>query len=94
MMASVMAALAEFERDLLSERIRSGLATAKAQGKQIGRRAGQRIKADRLGPKVLALKEEGFSYRQIARKLDISKNTVTDIVKRHRKTGPQEKVTA
>jgi len=36
MMASVMAALAEFERDLLSERIRSGLATAKAKGKQIG----------------------------------------------------------
>ena len=76
MMASVMAALAEFERDLLSERIRSGLATAKAKGKHIGRRTGQRTKADRLSPKVLTLKEEGFSYRQIARKLDISKNTV------------------
>ena len=93
MMASVMAALAEFERDLLSERIRSGLAAAKAKGKHIGRRAGQRIKADRLSPKVLALKEEGFSYRQIARKLDISKNTVTDIVKRHRQTEPQEQAT-
>jgi DNA invertase Pin-like site-specific DNA recombinase len=93
MMASVMAALAEFERDLLSERIRSGLAAAKAKGKHIGRRAGQRIKADRLSPKVLALKEEGFSYRQIAWKLDISKNTVTDIVKRHRQTEPQEQAT-
>ncbi len=90
MMASVMAALAEFERDLLSERIRSGLATAKAKGKQIGRRVGQRIKADRLGPKVLELKEQGVPYRQIARKLSISKNTVTDIVKRHRQTEPQD----
>ena len=90
MMASVMAALAEFERDLLSERIRSGLATAKAKGKQIGRRVGQRVKADRLGPKVLELKEQGFTYRQIARKLNISKNTVTDIVKRDRQTELQE----
>ena len=89
MMASVMAALAEFERDLLSERIRSGLAAAKAKGKQIGRRAGQRVKADRVGPKVLELREQGFTYRQIARKLNISKNTVTDIVKRHRQTEPQ-----
>ncbi len=88
MMAAVMAALAEFERDLLSERIRSGLAAAKAKGKQIGRRVGQRVKADRVGPKVLALKEQGFSYRQIARKLNISKNTVTDIVKRHRQAEP------
>lgn len=94
MMASVMAALAEFERDLLSERIRSGLAAAKAKGKQIGRRVGQRVKADRLGPKVLELKEQGFTYRQIARKLNISKNTVTDIVKRHRQTEPWERVTA
>jgi len=90
MMASVMAALAEFERDLLSERIRSGLAAAKAKGKQIGRRVGQRVKADRVGPKVLELKEQGWTYRQIARKLNISKNTVTDIVKRHRQPEPQE----
>ena len=74
----------------MSERIRSGLAAAKAKGKQIGRRVGQRIKADRVGPKVLELKEQGCTYRQIARKLNISKNTVTDIVKRHRQTEPQE----
>ena len=90
MMASVMAALAEFERDLLSERIRSGLAAAKAKGRQIGRRVGQRPKADRVGPKVLALKEQGLSYREIARKLGISKNTVTAIVKRRRQVQPQE----
>jgi DNA invertase Pin-like site-specific DNA recombinase len=89
MMASVMAALAEFERDLLSERIRSGLATAKAKGRQIGRRVGQRVKADRVGPRVLELQKQGWTYRQIARKLNISKNTVTDIMKRYRPVEPQ-----
>ena len=83
MMASVMTALAEFERDVLSERIRSGIAAAQAKGKHMGRRPGQRIKSDRLAPKVLELRQHGSSYRQIAGELGISKNTVTDIVKRH-----------
>ena len=82
-MSTLMAGLAEFERDVLSERIRSGIAAAKARGKTVGRRPGQRIKSDRLAPKVLELKKQGDSYRQIAKQLRISKNTVTDIVKRH-----------
>lgn len=47
--ASLMSALAEFERDLLRERTRSGIAAAKACGKRFGRRPGQRIKADQGG---------------------------------------------
>jgi len=82
LIASVMAALAEFERDLLRERVRSGIAAARARGVQFGRRPGQRIKADRVASKVLALVATGHSYRQIGRLLDISKNTVLEIVKR------------
>lgn len=84
LIASLMSALAEFERDLLRERIRSGLAAAKARGTPLGRRPGQRIKADRLAPKVLECVNAGWSYRKIGRELNISKNTVTEIVKRHR----------
>jgi putative DNA-invertase from lambdoid prophage Rac len=84
MMATMLAGIAQFERDLLSERVKSGLAAAKAQGKKLGRQKGQRPKADRLAPKVLELIEEGRSYRWIARDLAISKNTVGDIIKRHR----------
>lgn len=84
LIASLMSALAEFERDLLRERIRSGLAAAKARGTLLGRRPGQRIKADRLTPKVLEYVKAGWSYREIGRALQISKNTVTEIVKRHR----------
>lgn len=84
LVASLMSALAEFERDLLRERIRSGIAAAKARGRRFGRHPGHRIKSDRLAPKVLQRVEEGGSYREIGKELNISKNTVGDIVKRHR----------
>jgi len=87
MMATMLAGIAQLERDLLSERVKSGLAAAKARGKKLGRQKGQRPKSDRLAPKVLELIEQGRSYRWIAHDLAISKNTVGDIVKRHRKNA-------
>jgi|SRR4051794_33257404 putative DNA-invertase from lambdoid prophage Rac len=84
LIAAMMAALAESERDLLRERVRSGIASAQARGVVFGRRQGQRIKADKLEPEVLRLVAAGQSYRQIGRQLDISKNTVLEIVKRNR----------
>ncbi|MCP5127667.1 MAG: recombinase family protein [Gammaproteobacteria bacterium] len=84
LIASLMAALAEFERDLLRERVRSGIAAAKARGVVFGRRPGQRIKADQYTSRVLKLVGDGQSYREISHRLGISKNTVLDIVKRHR----------
>ena len=83
MMATILAGIAQFERDLLSERVKSGLAAARARGKKLGRQHGQRPKSDKLAPKVIQAVEDGRSYRWIARDLGISKNTVTDIVKRH-----------
>lgn len=85
LVASVMASLAEFERDLVRERVRSGLAAAKAKGKKLGRQPGQRVKADRYSSKVLQMVSEGHSYRQIAQELHLSKTTVNEIVKRHRR---------
>ena len=82
MMATVIAGIAEFERELIRERVRSGMAAAKARGKKLGRRPGQRPKSDRLAPKVLALVAQGRSYRLIGRELGLSKNTVADIVRR------------
>lgn len=84
MMATMLAGIAEFERELTTERIRSGIAAAKARGKKLGRQPGQRPKSDRLAPKVLALVAKGRSYRLVGRELGLSKNTVAGIIKRAR----------
>ncbi len=84
MMATLLAGIAEFERELTQERVRSGIAAAKARGKRLGRQPGQRPKSDRLVPKVLALVAQGRSYRLVGREVGLSKNTVVDIVKRSR----------
>jgi hypothetical protein len=42
-----------------------------------------------FAPKVLALVADGRSYRPIARELDLSKNTVLEIVKRNRATSTE-----
>ena len=88
MMATLLAGIAEFERDLMGERIKSGLAAAKARGRKLGRQSGQRPKSDRMAPKVMALVAQGRSYRLIGRELGLSKNTVSAIVQRHRATLP------
>ena len=84
LIASLMSALAEFERDLLRERVRSGIAAARKRGVVFGRRPGQRIKADRCAAKVLKLVAERQSYREISHRLGLSKNTVLVMAKRDR----------
>ena len=88
MLATIIAGIADFERELIQERIRSGIAAAKARGKRLGRQKGQRPKSDRLAPRVLALIEKGRSYRLIGREVGLSKNTVAAIVKRARSAPP------
>lgn len=84
LVANLMASLAEFEHDLLRERVRSGVAAAKARGQTFGRQPGYRP-SDKQAPKVVELSEvEGLSQREIAARLDLSKTTVNEILKRRR----------
>lgn len=69
----------------MRECICSGIAAAKSRGQHFGRPPGQSAKALRLTPKVLYLVEQGHSYRQIAKELHLSKNTVNEIAKQYRK---------
>jgi putative DNA-invertase from lambdoid prophage Rac len=84
LIASLVAALADFELDLLRERVRSGIAAARKRGVVFGRRPGQRVKADRFAARVLKLVGEKQSYSEISYRLGLSKNMVLDIVKRDR----------
>lgn len=84
LIANLMASLAEFEHDLLRERVRSGIAAAKARGQTFGRQKGY-SPSERHAPEVIRLAdEEGLSQREIAEKVGISKTTVNEIIKRHR----------
>jgi DNA invertase Pin-like site-specific DNA recombinase len=69
----IMAALAEFERSLNSERTRAGLAAAKRRGRKLGRRP-------KLTPKQIIrarrLIAEGRSYEKVARKLGVVRSTL------------------
>src|SRR6476661_335070 len=81
LMRTIMAGLAEFERDLIRERVKSGLAAARDRGVKLGRQPGQRP-SDKKAKRGVELHRERLSYRLIGRNLGLSKNTVMDIVKR------------
>jgi putative DNA-invertase from lambdoid prophage Rac len=78
LMRTIMAGLAEFERDLIRDRVKSGLAAARARGVKLGRQVGQRP-SDKKAKRVLGMHADGLSYRLIARNVGLSKNTVMDI---------------
>jgi DNA invertase Pin-like site-specific DNA recombinase len=86
LVANLMASLVEFEHDLLRERVRSGVAAAKARGQTFGRRPGYRP-SDKQAPRVIELSEiAGCSQREIARRLSLSKTTVNEILKRSKQS--------
>jgi DNA invertase Pin-like site-specific DNA recombinase len=67
----IFATIAEFERELIRDRVRSGLASAKAKGKVLGR---PRVHADRT--RIAALRAQGRSWTAIAVELGIGEGTV------------------
>jgi putative DNA-invertase from lambdoid prophage Rac len=74
LMLTIMAGLAEFERSLIQERIKSGVALARSKGKVFGRKPGS--KADKYRNDSKLLNEEGKSVRVIATKLGLDKGMV------------------
>jgi putative DNA-invertase from lambdoid prophage Rac len=74
MIASIMATLAEFERDLLKERIKSGISNARARGKKFGRPTGGKI-ADSCD-RINELRAQNLSVRSIAREVGLSKSAI------------------
>jgi len=81
MLAGILGSLAEFERDLLAERIKSGLANARARGRKLGRQPGQNP-SDKHRKKVLAYGSEGKTVRWISKQLHLAPNTIQAIKKR------------
>jgi len=75
MIFTVLGAVAELERPIITERVYAGLHRARKQGKRLGRR---RVIVDREG--VRQLHQAGSSVRSIAAALGLTKSTVHNIV--------------
>jgi DNA invertase Pin-like site-specific DNA recombinase len=74
---TMIGGIAQFERQLMLERQREGIAKAKAQGKYKGRVPTARAKSDQ----VFALKAQGVSATAIAEQLGIGRASVYRILK-------------
>ena len=72
LMFNMLGAIAQFERELMLERQREGVAKAKAEGKYKGRAPTARAKA----PQVLRLHSEGIGPTEIGKRLGISRASV------------------
>ena len=76
----IFASIAEFERELIRDRVRSGLASAKARGKHLGR---PRVAVD--AGRVAAMRGEGASWASIGKALGVGEGTVRRAVQQSAK---------
>jgi DNA invertase Pin-like site-specific DNA recombinase len=71
LMFQVIAAMGEFERELIRERVKAGLRNARAKGKRLGRP--KRIVDTR---KIAALRAQGLGWKKIATELGVGVGTL------------------
>jgi putative DNA-invertase from lambdoid prophage Rac len=80
-MAALLAVFAEFEREVLRDRVRAGLAHARENGKRLGRPLTAALQAGQ----VRKLRRAGLSKSAIARQLNIGRTSVRRILGRRTK---------
>ena len=81
-LAGMLAVFAEFERDILRDRVKAGIAQARREGRPHGRPP----TVNQHAPEICSLFASGTSKRQIASKLGISRSSVRRmLVVRHSK---------
>ncbi len=83
LMVNLLGSIAEFERELMLERQREGIAKAKAEGKYTGRQPTARRKAQ----EVMRLRAEGKSASDIVTALGISRASVFRILAENPSAG-------
>ena len=66
----IFASIAEFERELIRDRVRSGVAAAKARGVHVGR---PRVPVD--ATRIACLRRQGLSWSEVTRETGVSKGT-------------------
>lgn len=79
---TILAALAAMEREILVDRVKTGLVNARSKGRILGRRK------TRPSELIQSLRSKGFSYRQIAKLAKCSISTVADELRSGRSEIP------
>jgi DNA invertase Pin-like site-specific DNA recombinase len=75
-MFQMMGVFAEFERSMISERVKSGLARAKSNGKTLGR---PKV-SDEVEEQILALRNQGLGILKIGKELGVGTSTVQRVI--------------
>jgi len=73
LMLHLLGAFAEFEKEIIRERVKAGVAHARAKGKRLGRRP---LIDEKLLRTVRDRRDKGISIRGISRELGVSKSLV------------------
>lgn len=73
LMLNLLGSIAQFEREVMLERQREGIARAKAEGKYRGRQPTARAKADQIRH---AVKVEGLSPTEVAKRFGVGRSSV------------------
>ncbi len=79
LMYNVLASVAEFERELISDRVRDGITRARKQGKRLGRRPVAEQRGVSI-EQVFALRDSGKSIREISQAVGIGRGSVHRIL--------------
>lgn len=82
----VLGAVAEFEREMLRERVRSGMAQARRAGKHVGRPALRRLGAAEI-EKMKLLRSQGTSVRRLATDFETSQWMASRLTERNPETA-------
>ena len=88
MLAHFLSAVAEFERELIRERVRSGLANARAKGVRLGRPNAK----PRLVNKGLSLIRQGITYQDAAEQSGVSISTLMRARRKAKATVGTQKI--
>jgi putative DNA-invertase from lambdoid prophage Rac len=83
-MAGMLAVFAEFEREILRDRVKAGIAQARREGKPHGRPATTTCHAEA----AKSLLKQGVSKRGIARRLRISRTSIRRLLSAGRSSAP------
>ena len=82
-MIALFAELAQMEREMIVERVKAGLDAAKARGVKLG---APTKKSEDIVNRAIELRDSGYTYKAVARKLSVSVGTIHSIIRKHKET--------